>query len=75
METSLPIDSSTVKASERAYKKKITSWSFYDWANHAYITTTASTFFPPYFVAIAAPAFLVASKAASGPAGEALARD
>jgi len=25
-------------------------------ANHAYITTTASTFFPPYFIAIATAA-------------------
>jgi len=75
MDSSLPISSSTPKASERTYQKRITAWSFYDWANHAYITTTASTFFPPYFVAIAAPAFLVASKAASGPAAEALARD
>ena len=30
----------------------------YDWANHGYVTVTATTFFPPYFVAIAAPVFL-----------------
>jgi UMF1 family MFS transporter len=46
----------------------------YDWANHAYITTTASTFFPPYFVAIAAPAFLLAGQA-NAEAAQALARD
>lgn len=37
----------------------------YDWANHGYITTTATTFFPPHFIAIAAPAFLAAGGAAS----------
>src|SRR5665811_1037155 len=60
---------------DRAYYARITAWSFYDWANHAYITTTSSTFFPPYFIAIAAPAFLLAGKAANDPAVQALARD
>ena len=60
---------------ERSYRQRITAWSFYDWANHAYITTTASTFFPPYFIAIAAPAFLVVGKASGDPAAMALARD
>jgi UMF1 family MFS transporter len=57
---------------ERAYRRRILAWSFYDWANHGYITTTATTFFPPHFIAIAAPAFLVAGGAASA---SALARD
>jgi UMF1 family MFS transporter len=57
---------------ERAYRRRIMAWSLYDWANHGYITTTATTFFPPHFIAIAAPAFLVAGGAASATA---LARD
>jgi MFS transporter, UMF1 family len=61
--------------SEQAYKKRVNSWAWYDWANHAYITTTASTFFPPYFIAIAAPAFLAAGASATNPAAVALARD
>ncbi|HEY3291579.1 MAG TPA: MFS transporter, partial [Anaerolineae bacterium] len=60
---------------DKSYSRRILAWSFYDWANHAYITTTASTFFPPYFIAIAAPAFLVASKASGDVAAQALARD
>lgn len=40
------------------YRRRIFSWAFYDWANHGYITTTATAFFPPYFIAIAAPVFL-----------------
>ena len=43
---------------KKAYKRRIISWAWYDWANHAYITTTASTFFPPYFIAIAAASFM-----------------
>ena len=39
------------------------AWSLYDWANHGYITTTATTFFPPHFIAIAAPAFVAAGGA------------
>lgn len=58
-----------------AYNRKIRAWSFYDWANHAYITTTASTFFPPYFIAIAAPAFMAAGKLASDSSAAAAARD
>ncbi len=61
---------------ERAYHRRIMAWSLYDWADHAVITTMAGTFFPPYFIAIAAPALLLASRAASGQAPtEALARD
>jgi len=57
---------------EHAYRRRILAWSLYDWANHGYITTTATTFFPPHFIAIAAPAFLVAGGAVSA---SALARD
>jgi UMF1 family MFS transporter len=53
------------------YRRRILAWSFYDWANHGYLTTTATTFFPPHFVAIAAPAFA----AAGGAAAAAFARD
>jgi MFS transporter, UMF1 family len=60
---------------EQTYRKRIRAWSWYDWADHAYITTLASTFFPPYFVAIAAPAFLIAGAAANDQAANALARD
>ncbi len=63
-----PIDS------EPAYRRRIMAWAWYDWADHAYITATASTFFPPYFVAIAAPALLAAGQADS-PGARALARD
>lgn len=62
-------------SSEKTYHRRIQSWAWYDWANHAYITTTASTFFPPYFIAIAAPAFMAVGAAASDPAAQALARD
>src|SRR5512140_3381914 len=57
------------------YEKRVRAWAWYDWANHAYITTTASTFFPPYFIAIAAPSFLAAGAAMSDPSASALARD
>ena len=66
-----PADSPT----ERAYRRGIFAWSLYDWADHAFITSTASTFFPPYFIAIAAPAFLEAGKAATDSGAMALARD
>lgn len=67
--------SSTEVPSEQTYQKRIRAWSWYDWADHAYITTTVSTFFPPYFIAIAAPAFLVAGKALTDTAAMATARD
>ena len=60
---------------QKSYNRKVMAWAWYDWANHAYITTTASTFFPPYFIAIAAPAFLAAGAAASDDAAMVLARD
>lgn len=44
---------------ENQYRSRLSAWTLYDWANSAYVTVTASTFFPPYFIAIAAPAFLV----------------
>jgi MFS transporter, UMF1 family len=62
-------------AAERTYRRRVFAWTWYDWADHAYITSTASTFFPPYFVAIAAPAFLAVGAATSDPAAAALARD
>jgi len=60
---------------QKAYNRRILSWAWYDWANHAYITTTASTFFPPYFIAIAAAAFMPAGASATDEAAKALARD
>src|SRR5271157_3526090 len=60
---------------ERRYNRRVLSWAWYDWANHAYITTTASTFFPPYFIIIATPAFLVTGASASDVVAQALARD
>src|SRR5262245_8636830 len=62
-------------SSERAYRRGVFAWSLYDWADHAFITSTAATFFPPYFVAIAAPAFLEASRAAGDTVAQAHARD
>jgi MFS transporter, UMF1 family len=55
----------TVEGSPGAYRRRIRAWSLYDWANHGYLTTTATTFFPPHFVAIATPAFVAAGAAAS----------
>jgi MFS transporter, UMF1 family len=46
-----------------SYRRRILSWALYDWANHGYITVTATSFFPPYFIVIATPAFLSASGA------------
>jgi MFS transporter, UMF1 family len=60
---------------QKAYNRRVFSWAWYDWANHAYITTTASTFFPPYFVAIAATAFLAAGASPNDKAAMDLARD
>ncbi len=47
----------------------------YSWALDGIITTTVVTFFPPYFIAIAMPAFLEAGKAARDKAAVALAAD
>ena len=60
---------------QKTYNRRIMSWAWYDWANHAYITTTASTFFPPYFISIATVAFLAAGSSVTDPAAAALARD
>ncbi len=57
------------RQSDRAYRRRVFAWSLYDWADHAYITTLASTFFPQYFVLTAASAFMVAGET------EAFARD
>jgi UMF1 family MFS transporter len=65
---------SVVSSSERAYQRRVLAWSTYDWADHAFITTTAGTFFPPYFIAIAAPAFMLAGQSAADEAAVAFAR-
>ncbi len=65
----------TEAAAEKVYRRAVRCWSWYDWANHAYVTTTASTFFPPYFIAIATPAFLAAGSLASDPKALAAARN
>ena len=59
---------------KKTYSRRIISWAWYDWANHAYITTTASTFFPPYFIAIAAPSFMAAAASADDGLARAIAR-
>ena len=60
---------------DRSYRRRVLSWAFYDWANHAYITTTATTYFPPYFLALAAPAFLALQAGQTREAAETVARD
>ena len=60
---------------DKEYNRRVSSWTWYDWANHSYITTTASTFFPPYFITIATVAFLAAGASAKDEAANALARD
>ncbi len=70
-----PATATREPSADRAYARRIWGWAWYDWADHAYITTTASTFFPPYFIAIAAPAFLAAGTSASDTVAAALARD
>ncbi len=59
---------------DKEYRRRVLSWAFYDWANHAYITTTATTYFPPYFLALAISAFMPAG-GQTGSAAEALARN
>ena len=59
----------------KTYHSRVRAWTWYDWADHAYITTTASTFFPPYFIAIAAPAFVAIGVDAASTGAQALARD
>jgi MFS transporter, UMF1 family len=60
---------------QKDYNRRVSSWTWYDWANHSYITTTASTFFPPYFISIATVAFLAAGTSIDDAAAKALARD
>ncbi len=57
------------------YRRRVFAWGMYSWALDGVITTTVVTFFPPYFIAIAAPAFLEAGKVASDRAATALAAD
>lgn len=57
----------------KKYHRRILSWSFYNWADHAYITTTATTFFPLCVVAIAAPTFMKTNAGAIDDAAKALA--
>ena len=59
----------------KLYNRRIRAWSLYDVADHAYITVTSTTFFPPYFIAIATPAFLEIGKGVTDTAANALARD
>src|SRR5258708_29880731 len=75
METPIAAPTIPIEDSEKSYKRHIFAWSMYDWANHGFITTTVVTFFPPYFIAIAAPVFLAAGKTASDKAAQALAAD
>jgi len=60
---------------DKTYRRRILSWALYDWANHAYVTTTATTYFLPYFLALAAPSFLKAGMGEADEAAMALARD
>ncbi len=59
----------TERAGETAYRRRVWAWALYDWAGLAYVTTVATTFFPPLFVTLAAPALL-----AAGAAGDEAAR-
>ena len=70
----MPASHSPAASAERAYRRRVFAWATYDWADHAFITTTAGTFFPPYFIAIAAPAFLLAGQVASDDTAMTLAR-
>src|SRR5262245_6526067 len=75
METTLAAPSLQTEDTEKAYKRRVLGWSMYDWAFSGFITTSVVTFFPPYFIAIAAPAFLAAGKLASDKAAQMLAED
>jgi UMF1 family MFS transporter len=63
------------KIDDKKYRRRILSWSLYDWANHAYITTTATTYFPPYYLAIATPVFMKAGTGVTEEAARGLAQD
>jgi UMF1 family MFS transporter len=43
----------TAPATERARRREQRAWYFYDWANSAYVTTTATVLFTPYLSAVA----------------------
>jgi UMF1 family MFS transporter len=58
-------DTTACSGSSAGYRRRILSWALYDWGNHGYITTTATSFFPPYFIALAAPAFMIAGTSAT----------
>jgi UMF1 family MFS transporter len=60
---------------QKAYNRRVISWAWYDWANHAYITTTATSFFPPYFIAIATTSFITMGASPSDEAVKVFARD
>ena len=60
---------------QKSYDRRVISWAWYDWANHAYITTTAAAFFPPYFIAIATASFMAIGASVSDEAAKAVARD
>src|SRR5215831_4076567 len=64
-----------IEESQSIYRRHVRAWSFYSWALDGVITSTVITFFPPYFIAIAAPAFLEAGKSASDKTANALAAD
>ena len=72
---SAQINTTGTEDAPRMYRRHVFAWSMYSWALDGMITTTIVTFFPPYFVAIAAPAFLEAGKVASDKAAAALAAD
>ncbi len=75
MATTISIPGAAEVPSERTDRRRVLAWSWYDWANHAYATTTLSAFFAPYFIAIATVAFLAPGKSASDTAASAAARD
>ncbi len=68
-------DQNSHTISDKKYRRRILSWALYDWANHAYITTTATTYFPPYFLAIATPVFMMTGTGLTDEATQSLARD
>jgi MFS-type transporter involved in bile tolerance (Atg22 family) len=49
-----------LESDDRGYQRRIRSWMIYSWGLDGMITSTLVTFFPPFFVAVAAPALLAA---------------
>jgi UMF1 family MFS transporter len=72
---SIPTTTTSAEKTPRVYQRHIFAWAMYSWALDGLITTTIVTFFPPYFIAIAIPAFLEAGKVASDKAAAAMAAD